>query len=639
MTSQFFLKTKQDIELFNGYPEFAQVPTETFLQQDTSSTNAAASSESLANTDTVVGSLLSPCGKYLAYSKKDYVMIMHGEKFEKKFSKLDLPNVYDMKFSPNGNFLSTWQRISAVNDQPLNVKIWHLKSKSDTDNLELVFQYGANSQNDWSLQFSKLDNYVIRQVNKQLRIVKIDPKSSGIKFDFEKPYAFLKQEETKQSFSTYLISPAENPTICTFTPEKAGKPAHLTIWPITEGEITKKITTKTFFKADSCQLKWNPMGNAVLCVATTDFDSSNQSYYGENTLYLLSFQGVNGTLGGNSVRVALSKEGPVHDFTWSPTSRQFGVVHGYMPATVTFFDIRGNVVHSLADQAKNTLSFSPTGRYILIAGFGNLQGAVDILDRHDKFKRISKFEASNTSVCEWSPGGEFILTATTSPRLRVDNGVRIWHVSGKMVFTKAYKELLKVAWRQPLCSANGKVEEVKDPILTNPNKDLVIHDTVKKDIEAKKELTPQSTGGKSGSGGAYKPPHARKSGGVRTVPGMANRPQSNQRAVPGMTRTIPGMVPKESKTASKNRKKRNNKKDETEGDDTKKEPVANKEISPEEKKKRFLLKKYRSIQTLKQKKAAGEQLELTQIQKIDTEAEVIKDLKAFGWYDEIEKEA
>ncbi|EDO18204.1 hypothetical protein Kpol_543p34 [Vanderwaltozyma polyspora DSM 70294] len=647
MASQFFLKTSQDVELFTGYPEFNQY-----------------NNDNLIKDSSIISSVLSPCGRFLAISTSDKVKVFTGERFETLLTIFNINNVYDLKFSPSGNFLGTWERASINDPNHKNVKIWYLNKlfNNDNENTEPEsqpespsYEYQYKSQNSWFLQFSKLDNYALKLFGKELRIVKIDYNS--IEIDFEKPFAKLLQESDQQMFSTYLISPSEHPTICTFTPEKSGKPAHLTIWPIMEGTITKRIATKTFFKADSCQLKWNQLGNAVLCIATTDFDSSNQSYYGENTLYLLSFQGVNGSLGGNSVRVPLNKEGPIHDVTWSPTSRQFGVIYGFMPATITFFDLRGNIVHSLPEQPKNTMIFSPSGRYILIAGFGNLQGAVEILDRHDKFKCITKFNAANTSVCKWSPGGEFIMTATTSPRLRVDNGVKIWHVTGKLVFIKEFKELLKIDWRETCnyktLTIDGKATHIikdwqpisetlaaEDPKITNKS-NLSIHSCVN-EYELKYPNKKEGANGNSSAtkpAGAYKPPHARRAeaNGTRKVPGMTivNAKQKTN-TVPG----IPGMAPKESKTAAKNRKKRNNKtkQEDSEIKETSaepgtenKEPVANKETSPEEKKIRSLLKKLRAIETLKQRQAVGDKLEDTQVLKIQTEDKVLNDLKLLGW--------
>jgi translation initiation factor 2A len=51
-------------------------------------------------------------------------------------------------------------------------------------------------------------------------------------------------------------------------------------------------------------------------------DNSNKSYYGETGMYLLS------AAGNFDCRVTLDKEGPIHDFAWSPNSKEFGVVYG-----------------------------------------------------------------------------------------------------------------------------------------------------------------------------------------------------------------------------------------------------------------------------------------------------------------------
>lgn len=608
MSSQFFLKTSQDVELFQGYPKFDQINT-TIQQQ-------SISSEEGKKQTNVIASTLSPCGRFLAYSTKNSLKVFHGESLETLLFSIDLKDVYDLQFSPAGNFLNTWQRPAVDDPNDKNVKIWHL-NKEFNENTEInpVYEYQYKSQNSWALQFSKLDTYAVKSFLKEIRIIKLE--RDNVKFNFEQPYATLPQLTEGQPFSTYLISPAEFPTIATFIPEKSGKPAQLTIWPINEGKILKKIATKSFFKADSCQLKWNPQGNAILCLAITDFDAQNKSYYGENTLYLLSFQGVNGTLGSNSVRVSLTN-GPVHDFTWSPTSRQFGVIAGYMPATISFFDLRGNVVHSLPQQSKNTMLFSPTGKYILIGGFGNLQGSVEILDRHNKFKSIAKFEATNTSVCKWSPGGEFIMTATTSPRLRVDNGVKIWHVAGSLVFNKEYKELLKVDWRYP-CPfklINGsdyivKEFSIRDTVLEEMNdkldpkvgkNQLQIHPSAVGVVVKKKP----ASSGSGKSGGGYKPPHARRAaanGGQRVVPGYTSPPGSGNQKNKRQT----------TQTSSKS---------------------SNSTISPEEKKVRSLVKKLRAIETLKERQKNGDKLEITQVQKIGTEESVRKSLEALGWKDE-----
>jgi translation initiation factor 2A len=117
-----------------------------------------------------------------------------------------------------------------------------------------------------------------------------------------------------------------------------------------------------------------------------------------------------------------------------------------MPAKTMMFDIRGNAVQTISTGPRNTIKFSQGAKFMLVAGFGNLAGTMDIFTKQGRqWERVTTIEASNASVCEWSPDGAFILTATTSPRLRVDNGVRIWWVGGKLVYKEEMNELYQVS--------------------------------------------------------------------------------------------------------------------------------------------------------------------------------------------------
>lgn len=164
-----------------------------------------------------------------------------------------------------------------------------------------------------------------------------------------------------------------------------------------------------------------------------------------------------------------------------------------MPAKTTLFDTRAKATHNFALGPRNTILFSPRGRFVLVAGFGNLAGQIDIYDLENSYQKICTIEASNASVCEWSPDGKHILTATTSPRLRVDNGVRIWHVGGGLMFNEDLQELYHVTWR-PQCLTAHSLENPFHPAPTPHTSALAYLGTVK---------TP------SKPAGAYRPPGAR----------------------------------------------------------------------------------------------------------------------------------
>jgi translation initiation factor 2A len=118
-----------------------------------------------------------------------------------------------------------------------------------------------------------------------------------------------------------------------------------------------------------------------------------------------------------------------------------------MPAKTTIFNHRGVAIQNFSLGPRNTILFSPQGRFVAIAGFGNLAGQMDIYDLENDYRKVATIEAANTTVCEWSPDGKHILTATTSPRLRVDNRIRVWHVSGGLMYNEDMNELYYVCWR------------------------------------------------------------------------------------------------------------------------------------------------------------------------------------------------
>ena len=75
-------------------------------------------------------------------------------------------------------------------------------------------------------------------------------------------------------------------------------------------------------------------------------------------------------------------------------------------------------------------SFLFQGNLLLLGGFGNLRGNVEIWSEAGKErKEVAKFDAPDSTDVRWSPSGKFLMTSTCAPRLRVGNGFRIWHYS------------------------------------------------------------------------------------------------------------------------------------------------------------------------------------------------------------------
>lgn len=585
-----------------------------------------------------------------AYTQPSEVVILDTSSQAKIYHRIDMPDVFDLSFSPKGTYLCLWCKPVLLNKENgtwnKNLKIFNIKSKA------IVAEWSAKHQNGWKPQFTSEETLLSRGLNnREIQFFELKAESDA-EINMSQPSFKYKLEDAKGTFQNFQISPGKNPSVAVFIPEKSGKPASVLIYNIPN--FNQPVCFKNFFKAERCSLKWNSLGTALLALASTDHDTSNKSYYGETNLYLL------GIAGSYNSRIDLTKEGPIHDITWSPTAREFAVSYGYMPSETTFFDARGNAIHSLPTASRNTILYSPHAKFVLVAGFGNLQGTVDVYDRQNKFSKVVSFEASNTSVCEWSPCGRFILTATTSPRLRVDNGLKVWHASGKLIYLKEFSELYSIGW---------KPQELSQfPPLKTLEPAPEAHESAK-EFTAKREAVANAAAKKPA--GAYRPPHARGSVSLSSASSLYQKELENNMKngtppPPGLSRNgggrgriVPGAAPvveKESKAAAKNRKKREAKKTKedspaptlsvggsTNGDaaaaaaaTTPASTLASAGViggvvSVEEKKIRSLLKKLRAIEQLKMKQASGEPLEDTQVIKISKEDEIRSELLTLGW--------
>jgi translation initiation factor 2A len=166
-----------------------------------------------------------------------------------------------------------------------------------------------------------------------------------------------------------------------------------------------------------------------------------------------------------------------------------------MPARVVLFDQRVRTLHDFGTSFSNYISFNPQSRLLLLGGFGNLAGKIDIYDRRSLTK-ISTIDASNASHCKWSADGKFILTATLSPRLRVDNGIKIWYLLGQLIHVQECEELYQASWRPALPDAVPPFPPVIPPAPAPSARATA--------ASAKPALTRPS--------GAYRPPGARGQG-------------------------------------------------------------------------------------------------------------------------------
>lgn len=513
--------------------------------------------------------------------------------------ELPIPKVIEIAFSPRGTYLQTWERPvkSESGEWSKNLRVW------DAAQGTMLGAFERRQIDGWALQFTDKEDYCVRQTAAELQV--FDPANLA-----QGAVGRLRVEHM-QSFD---LGPGGQPSLAVFFPERQGMPAFLRIYALSSllgsaGTDLAPAAQKSFFKADKVTMKWNQAGSSLLLMTSTDHDQTGKSYYGETNLYMLSARG------DFDCRVSLDKEGPIHDFAWNPNSREFIVIYGYMPAKAVVFSYRVNLIAELGTQPRNFIAYNPQGRLFCLGGFGNLTGTVDVWDRERlQDGKLFTIDASNSTVLSWSPDGQFLLAGTLSPRLRVDNGVRIWHCTGPLVHVDMVDEMYQALWR-PRGLTPPPPFPAALPAAPAPSAAATA-------LLAKKQAAAPKVG-------AYRPPSARQAGtastdflrrdvdepprpsGAYVPPGAAGRgkgrkvPGAPEKPAPGKAKAAP--APKPTIGAADIGANSN-------------------DAGAVEKKLRNLTKKLKAIEQLKERRDKGETLEQTQLQKIDTEADIRKEL-------------
>uniref|UniRef100_A0A8C6SEB9 Eukaryotic translation initiation factor 2A n=1 Tax=Neogobius melanostomus TaxID=47308 RepID=A0A8C6SEB9_9GOBI len=278
-----------------------------------------------------------------------------------------------LEFSPQNNILATWQPYASMNftiTGEANLQLWEAQSGVL---LKALFQKKVECPS-----WSEDESLAVRSVNNELHFYENNDFSQTI-------LHFIRL------FRLRPVPGAQPSKIAVYVPGTKGAPSFVRLYQY-----------PSFFKSDKVFMHWNRKATAVLVTASTEVDKSGASYYGEQTLHFL---GVN----GETALVQLPKGGPIYDVSWSPSSSEFCVVYGFMPAKATVYNLHCDAVFDFGDRP------AQLHRAILVlAGSGNCVDSMEVWD----VKEIQ------TAHFAWAPDGEHVVTATCSPRLRVQVTVR-----------------------------------------------------------------------------------------------------------------------------------------------------------------------------------------------------------------------
>ena len=510
----------------------------------------------------------SPDGTQLAWCDGKSVNVVDSTTLEQRLT-IPKSKTRHLQFSPLGTYIVTWEPYAILQGQSTgdaNLEIWAGGEKAA--------EFIQKSQQNWCPQWSDDEQLCARNVTNEVHC-----------YDGGLPGHSVSRKLQVENLATFALSQGKAPCrIACYVPGMKGAPSFVRLYeyPRLEGPGSI-LANKSFYRADSVTFVWNKKGSALLVLTSTETDKTGASYYGEQGLHYLSVRG-----DGNMV--PLSKRGPIYSVEWNPDSEDFCVVYGFMPSCATLFNCKCEPVFEFGTAHRNCVNYNPQGNIICLSGFGNLKGSMEFWDRK-QLKLISSPQAPNTTQLEWSPDGIYVATATNAPRLRVDNGFKIWHFTGSLLFSHDVapkKELWEVKWRPAVAGSFPPPDPTQKP---PPS-------ITQQKAEAKQAAAyvPPALRGKSRPKGDMPPPKAPQGGKRRDQRGGRDNHSSEQIDAIATAKSVVGEEAKD-------------------------------EGSEKEKKIKQLKKKLRQIEQIRQQAAEGKVLEVNQVEKIGMEQAFLEELR------------
>lgn len=116
--------------------------------------------------------------------------------------------------------------------------------------------------------------------------------------------------------------------------------------------------------------------------------------------------------------------GPVYNLAWNPRGDMFAICGGMMPSHTVLYDKQGEPFMVVLKDPKNSVFWSPNGDFLAIAGFGNLNGEIQIWDVAKKIL-LGKCQHGDAGDLEWAPDGRHFVTKVEYRFLREGNQYRV----------------------------------------------------------------------------------------------------------------------------------------------------------------------------------------------------------------------
>ena len=253
----------------------------------------------------------------------------------------------------------------------------------------------------------------------------------------------------------FCWSPSEN-ILATWVPEVGDKPARVVLVEI---PTRVEIRSQTLFNVTDVKIHWQNQGD-LLCVKV-DRHTKSKSKKGRFSSFEIF------KMREKQIPIELFdiKENIIA-FAWEPKGRRFAIIHstGGNRHSVSLYEVDKKVelLKTLDNKPANHLFWSPRGSFIVLAGLGNLNGALEFfnVDELESMGEADHFMATDVA---WDPTGRFFCTSVSAWRNQLENGYIIWDFQGKQLHKVMKDRFFQFLWRPrpETLLPKTKIKEIK----------------------------------------------------------------------------------------------------------------------------------------------------------------------------------
>ncbi|KAK3035486.1 hypothetical protein RJ639_034456 [Escallonia herrerae] len=389
----------------------------------------------------------SPLGTYLATVHRQGAAVWGGATGFNRLMRYAHPQVKFIDFSPGEKFLVTYS-----SHEPSNPRDTHrvVLNVFDVRTGKVMRDFKGNADEFGGTGGFTGSPWPVFRMGKNVISV----------YETE-TFALIDKKSIKvENVVDFCWSPTD-PIFALFVPELGGgnQPARVSLIQVPGKE---ELRQKNLFSVSDCKMYWQSNGE-YLAVKVDRYTKTKKSTYTGFELFRIKERDI-----PIEVLELENKNDKIIAFAWEPKGHRFAVIHGDSPRPdVSFYSMRsghhtGRVskLTTLKGKQANALYWSPSGRFIILAGLKNFNGQLEFYNV-DELETMATTEHFMATDVEWDPTGRYVATAVTTVH-EMENGFNIWSFNGKLLYRVPKDQFWQFLWRPrpPSFLSPEKEEEI-----------------------------------------------------------------------------------------------------------------------------------------------------------------------------------